>query len=60
METSAKNGINTQKLFVEAAKILYKDYIEYKNNKPQIPSDIINLNNSEGLKKSPKKGRCCN
>jgi len=59
METSAKNGINTQKLFVEAAKILYKDYIEYKNNKPQIPNDIINLNNSEGSKKTPKKGHCC-
>ena len=55
METSAKTGINTQKIFVEAAKILYKDYIEYKNNKPQMPSDIINLNNSEGSKTSSKK-----
>ena len=55
METSAKTGINTQKIFVEAAKILYKDYIEYKNNKPQMPSDIINLNNSEASKTSSKK-----
>jgi hypothetical protein len=59
METSAKTGINTQKIFVEAAKILYKDYIEYKNNKPQMPSDIINLNNSEGSKTSSKKKKCC-
>ena len=59
METSAKTGINTQKIFVEAAKILYNDYIQYKNNKPQIPSDIINLNNSEGSKTSSKKKKCC-
>ena len=59
METSAKTGINTQKLCVEAAKILYKDYIEYKNNKPQMPSDIINLNNSEASKTSSKKKKCC-
>jgi hypothetical protein len=55
METSAKTGINTQELFVEAAKILYNDYIQYKNNKPQIPSDIINLNNTEASKAQIKK-----
>jgi hypothetical protein len=59
METSAKTGINTQELFVEAAKILYNDYIQYKNNKPQIPSDIINLNNTEASKAQIKKKRCC-
>ena len=59
METSAKTGINTQELFVEAAKILYNDYIQYKNNKPQIPSDIINLNNTEAYKDQIKKKRCC-
>ena len=26
METSAKTGYNAQELFIEAAKILYKDY----------------------------------
>ncbi len=59
METSAKTGINTQELFVEAAKILYNDYIQYKNNKPQIPSDIINLNNTEASKAQIKKKHCC-
>ncbi len=29
MECSAKNGINSQDIFVEAAKILYDDYIKY-------------------------------
>ena len=27
LETSAKTGYNTQELFVEAAKILYKEYV---------------------------------
>ena len=30
METSAKTGFNAQKLFIEAAKLLYSDYKEYK------------------------------
>ena len=30
METSAKTGFNTQKVFVESAKILYNDYKNYK------------------------------
>ena len=33
METSAKTGFNTQELFVEAAKILYKDYHNFRPNK---------------------------
>lgn len=31
METSAKTGFNANKVFVEAAKILYLDYLRYKN-----------------------------
>ena len=30
METSAKTGFNTQELFVQAAKVLYEDYMLYK------------------------------
>ena len=30
METSAKTGFNTQELFVQAAKVLYDDYMKYK------------------------------
>ena len=26
METSAKTGVNTQELFVKAAKVLFEDY----------------------------------
>jgi small GTP-binding protein len=31
METSAKSGFNAQKVFVEAAKVLYLDYLKYKD-----------------------------
>ena len=33
METSAKSGLNTEELFIEAAKLLYRDYNKYKKNK---------------------------
>ena len=29
METSAKTGFNAEKIFVQAAKMLYKDYLDY-------------------------------
>ena len=56
METSAKTGFNTQELFVQAAKVLYDDYMKYKqkNKKP-----------NERIKIEPKivppesKGGCC-
>ncbi len=31
IETSAKNGYNAKNVFIEAAKMLYKDYILYKD-----------------------------
>ena len=30
MESSAKTGFNTQKIFIEAARILYNNYLKYK------------------------------
>ena len=35
-ETSAKSGLNTEYLFVEAAKLLYNDYVKYKIGNPLI------------------------
>ena len=32
METSAKTGFNAQNLFIEASKILYGEFLKYKNN----------------------------
>ena len=31
-ETSAKNGINTKEVFIEAAKLLYNDHLMYEEN----------------------------
>ena len=33
METSAKSGLNTEELFIQAAKLLFRDYNKYKKNK---------------------------
>ena len=59
METSAKTGFNAQKLFVEAGKLLFKDYYKYKQTKK-------NNNPTEKLKKekvpqknAPQKKGCC-
>ena len=32
METSAKTGFNAQQLFIEAAKVLYIDFLKYNRN----------------------------
>ena len=36
IEASAKSGLNTEYIFVEAAKLLYNDYIKYKIGNPLI------------------------
>jgi hypothetical protein len=38
METSAKNGFNAEKLFCEAAKVLYEEYEQEK--KSQIDTKV--------------------
>ena len=55
METSAKTGYNTEELFVEAAKLLYKDYVSLKTSQKNIQklklnSKVVNQNN---------KKKCC-
>ena len=52
METSAKTGYNTQELFVEAALLLYKEYVVLnktpKNSqKLKLNSDLVNTQKSE-------------
>ena len=59
METSAKTGLNTEELFVRAAKVLYQDYLLYKNQEHHenivIPKKIkINNENPRD-----KKNGCC-
>ena len=58
IETSAKTGMNAQEIFIEAAKILYDDYILYKNEKKIKDKKEINYNLNE-KKVTQKKKQCC-
>ena len=55
LETSAKTGYNTQELFVEAAKLLYKEYIVL--NKTPKNNQKLKLNTEVVGQKKEKK--CC-
>ena len=61
IETSAKTGDNAKTVLIEAAKILYKDYIILKNS----PDKNISNNTSQKLKNEKKNGKvkkkkkCC-
>jgi len=68
MESSAKTGINAQEIFINAAKVLYEDYILYKDKidartgsigslKP-IGSDFDSAKLVDDQKRK-KKGGCC-
>ena len=59
METSAKTGLNTRALFVEAGKLLYKEYLKYKNKPNQIGEKLKNdVEEDEDINEKKKK-RCC-
>ena len=56
METSAKTGLNTELLFVKAAKLLYTDYIKYNVGNPlKGKKNEINNNNNIKVKKGSKR-----
>ena len=56
METSAKTGFNTQELFVEAGKLLYKEYSKYKKKDKSHGEQL--KKNEENNKENMKK-KCC-
>ena len=60
LETSAKSGINTELLFVKAAKLLYNDYVKYKIGNPLIGrgKSTKKLKNDDKNEKKKKK-KCC-
>jgi Ras-related protein Rab-6A len=62
METSAKTGENTQKLFVVAAKILVDEYKRYQNESDRDKSSVtLTAENKEVLEettKKPQKSKC--
>ena len=70
-ETSAKTGDNTQKIFIEAANVLYDEYLDISdsisNNISHLSNlkdiNVINSNNNESINatkgKNKKKKFCC-
>ena len=61
-ETSAKNGLNAQEVFIEAAKLLYKEYISLKPNfdEPSDADDTVVINSSNGVNdRDDSTSRCC-
>ena len=61
METSAKTGHNARNVLVEAAKILYKDYLKFDENNNQDGNNHFQNKKGEGLIKKGKKDNkgCC-
>ena len=61
-EASAKNGLNAQEVFVEAAKLLYNEHLRYKsraNKGGDSQADVpvpVKINNN---KRDRKQGGCC-
>ena len=58
METSAKTGFNAKEIFVEAARVLYKDYIKYKQVDEDKKIKLPNLSEQDPREVVEKKG-CC-
>ena len=62
-EASAKNGVNAQEVFIEAAKLLYGEHLKYKERKfdknqsdnEKVPMPVKVTKN----KNNRKKGGCC-
>ena len=61
-ESSAKTGMNVEEIFIQAAKMLYKDYLDYhednkkKKKKEDITTTLITKPDSNENK---KKKKCC-
>jgi len=66
LETSAKTGFNAQNLFIEAAKLLYKQHKNIDNQiRPRSLPDIIKIdnendnNNNENSNQEKRRKGCC-
>ena len=59
LETSAKTGFNAEKIFVQAAKLLYTEYKELKKTKhEQKPDTTTKLDDINNIMVK-KKRKCC-
>ena len=69
LESSAKTGVNAQEIFIQAAKILYADYLSYQKKienagEPQEMNQLEKeqnqkINKKKLEKKKKKQGGCC-
>ena len=62
MESSAKTGMNVQEIFIEAAKVLYKEYLEYNLNKKKNKDkdkDLTKKLSDKPIQKDANKKGCC-
>ena len=63
MEDSAKSVVNAQNIFVQAAKMLYEDYLRYKGDDDTIQTEdsikTMELANKKKEKDKKKNGGCC-
>ena len=57
VESSAKSGLNAEKIFVKAAKLLFKEYELLKNLKER--PEEINKKLNDINKNEKKKNKCC-
>ena len=58
METSAKTGFNAKEIFIEAARVLYKEYNQYKKVDEEKKIKLPNLSEQDAKEIVEKKG-CC-
>ena len=59
METSAKDGEIVESIFVQAAKLLYQDYVKYKIGNPLINKTKVDDNKLKKGKDNTAKKKCC-
>ena len=64
VESSAKTGMNVQEIFIKAAKLLYKDLMDYNSNKKKKEKEKEKEKEKNKYKKledkkNTKKNGCC-
>ena len=61
MEASAKTGHNARNVLVEAAKILYRDYLYFDENNKNDKDDNLKIKKPDPLIRKDKKDKktCC-
>ena len=59
METSAKTGFNAREIFIEAARVLFKEYSQYKKVDEEKKIKLPNLSEPNVNEVIEKKGCSC-